>query len=111
MVSDDAKGDGAGLAPSEIVALVDVVSDTCSTGALCVSAVFVESVALVAPSRVLSVPGVAQARPGLVATAMPTPNATANAPTRPTCREYHEARIHELPTSLRLPALNATCSA
>jgi hypothetical protein len=52
-------------------------------GALGVSAVFGDAGESFASLVLFSASGVAHANPGVVATAIPTPRATANAPTRP----------------------------
>ena len=71
-----------GLSVLSDVVAGGVEEDLVSVG-LSTSSAFVESGALVALA--LSGSGVAHATPGVVATAIPTPSATANAPTRPTC--------------------------
>jgi len=67
--------------PSDVVA--GGVDDDLVSVVLSTSSAFVESGALVALT--LSGSAVAHATPGVVATAIPTPSATANAPTRPIC--------------------------
>ena len=71
-----------GLSVLSDVVAGGVDEDLVSVG-LSTSSAFVESGALVALA--LSGSGVAHATPGVVATAIPTPSATANAPTRPIC--------------------------
>ncbi|WP_325338209.1 hypothetical protein [Mycobacterium sp.] len=70
-----------------VAVLPEVVDDVGSVAVPVALAVLPEAVESAEPVALLaSVPasGVAHATPGLVATAIPTPNATANAPTRPT---------------------------